>query len=66
MIRGQKTGKEGEISNTKARLYIATNYSHWSLENGISFLHLLKGVNECEQGEVRRVIVRKRLFSCCL
>lgn len=50
MIRGQKTGEVGEISNTKARLYIETNYSQRSLERGITFPHLLKGANECERG----------------
>lgn len=50
MIRGQKTGEVGEISNAKARLYIETNYSQRSLERGITFPHLLKGANECERG----------------
>lgn len=39
-----------EISSTKQSLYLDGDYSHWSLENHITFPHLLKD-SEGEGGE---------------
>ena len=60
--RMSEAERHWEASSTKRGLYLDGDYSHWSLENHITFPHLLKD-SEGEGGTGDgRVIIRRYHF----